>query len=514
MPAALPGVLVVGALDASGRPATFSNYGPSYRAQGLLAPGQDLPVAVAGGGFGVQSGTSYSSPLIAGVVALLLSLPRGVDKSGGVINALQVRDLLLKGARPCGGSHPDVCRRYLAGTVDVHRALTLLQGGERLMSMPNSTDQTPQPGPSDPIEPEGAADIAGTRGQIGSDQAAPPQPEIRAAGLPAAPGPRPRPGAAPAQVRPSCGGGGEGGGACGCGGGEGKCSCGGGNAAAARPPLVYALGSLSYDFGSQARFDAIAGEIGVTEGLPLPVGPIQASIDTAALLDYLTRAPYAAESIIWTLNLEATPLYAIRPDGAFAMLAYERLRQFLADQVDPKQRAERVAIPGYLAGSATLLTGQKVGVVVPELRGMFNWTLKALVDRTAGKDPGDKASKAERDEYRRKRDGITNFMQRVYYEVRNLGLEPRERALNFAATNAFAIARLFGDAAGAGLQLDQIDVERSPICRLDADCWDVVLYFFNPANVLGEARHAYRFAVDVSDVVPVMLGDIREWSVR
>ena len=105
-------------------------------------------------------------------------------------------------------------------------------------------------------------------------------------------------------------------------------------------------------------------------------------------------------------------------------------------------------------------------------------------------------------------------MQRVYYEVRNFGLEPRDRALNFAATNAFAVERLFGQAAGSALQLDQIDVDRSPVCRLDADCWDVVLYFFNPANVLGEARRAYRFTVDVSDVVPVLLGDIREWSVR
>ena len=111
-------------------------------------------------------------------------------------------------------------------------------------------------------------------------------------------------------------------------------------------------------------------------------------------------------------------------------------------------------------------------------------------------------------------EGITNFLQRVYSEVRNLGLEPRDRALNFAATNAFQIERVFTQVAAAGLQLDQIDVERSPICRLDSDCWDVVLYFFNPANVLGEARRAFRFTVDVSDVVPVLIGDIREWAVR
>jgi hypothetical protein len=114
----------------------------------------------------------------------------------------------------------------------------------------------------------------------------------------------------------------------------------------------------------------------------------------------------------------------------------------------------------------------------------------------------------------RKAEGIANFMQRVYFEVRNLGIEPRDRAMNFAATNAFQIERAFAQAAAAGLQLDQIDVERSPICRLDGDCWDVVLYFFNPANVLGEARRAFRFAVDVSDVIPVLIGEVRDWSVR
>ncbi len=71
---------------------------------------------------------------------------------------------------------------------------------------------------------------------------------------------------------------------------------------------------------------------------------------------------------------------------------------------------------------------------------------------------------------------------------------PRDRAMNFAATNAFQMERACSRRRPpAGLMLDQIDVERSPICRLDSDCWDVVLYFFNPTNVLsGEARRAYR----------------------
>jgi cyanobactin maturation PatA/PatG family protease len=384
------------------------------------------------------------------------------------------------------------------------------------MTTPNSEDQTP-------LDDE-AQDYSADAGEPDVRPAVAPRPAPQQAAPRMAPrtapqaAPRTAPRAtSPAGVRPSCKGGGEGG--CGCGGGEGKCSCGGGNGGGGgekdRPPLVYALGTLSYDFGTQARFDSIAAEIGVSEGgAAAPVGPIPASIDTASLLEHLEANPHVAESIIWTLNLDATPIYAIRPEGGFAAATYERLRKFLTDQIDGKVRAERVSLPGYMIGTQTLLTGQKVGVVVPELRGMYNWTIGALVSRAMGKPPDEKAAKPDRDAFRRREEGITNFLQRVYSEVRNLGLEPRDRAMNFAATNAFQIERLFTRAAAEGLSLDQIDVERSPICRLDSECWDVVLYFFNPANVLGEARRAFRFTIDVSDVVPVLIGDIREWAVR
>src|SRR6266566_2591319 len=58
------------------------------------------------------------------------------------------------------------------------------------------------------------------------------------------------------------------------------------------------------------------------------------------------------------------------------------------------------------------------------------------------------------------------------------------------------------------------EVERSPICRLDSDCWDVKLTFFPPGKVFEQARKVYRFTVDVSDVCPVMIGKVRSWFVR
>ncbi len=85
--------------------------------------------------------------------------------------------------------------------------------------------------------------------------------------------------------------------------------------------------------------------------------------------------------------------------------------------------------------------------------------------------------------------------------------------MSYAATNAFQIEHVYTSALKDGMKLDAIDVERSPICRPESDCWDVKLTFFDPARRLEQARVVYRFTVDVSDVVPVTVGPVRHWHV-
>ncbi|ACO47252.1 S8 family serine peptidase [Deinococcus deserti] len=71
-PAALPGVMASGALDASNRKVTFSTSGRHISSS---APGQDTMLANPtwlGGGHRLISGTSFSSPYTAGVAALVL----------------------------------------------------------------------------------------------------------------------------------------------------------------------------------------------------------------------------------------------------------------------------------------------------------------------------------------------------------------------------------------------------------------------------------------------------------
>jgi cyanobactin maturation PatA/PatG family protease len=266
---------------------------------------------------------------------------------------------------------------------------------------------------------------------------------------------------------------------------------------------VFAIGIPSYDLVSEARRDSIRDYMGAGAD---PGEPEQ-------LLAHLARNPWDAASITWTLQIDQTPVYAIQPSGPFAAEGYLRLREFLADHAAGK--VERVSIPGRLAGRVTLIDGQVVPVIQPELRGMSSWTTSALVAAVAGPAPADpKADPGETAAYTAKVEGVRNFLERVYFELRNLGVTPEERAINFAATNAFQVEKVFASAMREIMELDAIEVERSPICRPDSDCWDVKLLFFFPQRQVQTVRRVYRFTVDVSDTVPVMVGPLRSWFVR
>jgi hypothetical protein len=279
-------------------------------------------------------------------------------------------------------------------------------------------------------------------------------------------------------------------------GGVAPAGCGCACSARSEPTLVYALGQIGSDFASEARRDSF-----LQQGLANPHDPAQ-------LLAFLREHPAHASAVTWILIQETTPTYALRPSGPFADQTYMVLRELLHAQLT--EGVEQVSIPGHVVGKAQLSSGQILPVIQPEVRGMFSWSTPALVASVLGTaaDRQEKAKKGAVTEA-----DIANFLERVYYEIRNLGLSPQDRAINFAATNAFQVGRVYHSAIEAGLKLDSIAVERSPLCRAESDCWDVKLTFFNPARRLEQAREVYRFTVDVSDVVPVTVGNIRRWQV-
>jgi hypothetical protein len=138
----------------------------------------------------------------------------------------------------------------------------------------------------------------------------------------------------------------------------------------------------------------------------------------------------------------------------------------------------------------------------------------ALVSAVVGPAPAAEAPAHEKEAHEQRHTGVRNFLDRVYHELRNLGAAPHDRTLNFAASNAFEIERVYESALKEKMELESINVSPSPICRPGSDCWDVEVYFFYPERQVQTVRKVYRFTVDVSDIVPVTVGSMRSWFTR
>ncbi|NEP68747.1 MAG: hypothetical protein F6K02_26310 [Moorea sp. SIO3A5] len=340
------------------------------------------------------------------------------------------------------------------------------------------------------------------------------------------------------------------------------CGCDSGSKA-----LVYAIGTIGYDFGTEARQDSfkqlmplvdsqnvnreVSAENENTE-TAVPANPFDVRQMTNYLLgtpildgngdlqldsqnDYEVRRNEGTDnlsetqSLIWTLNLELTPIYAIEAKGPSAQLVYKQLSKFLEGQALPqiaqndynKGYIDKVSIPGILTGKTVqLFSGQVVPVLeLYNLRGLYGWHIEILIQdvinavMAGGIDESLLNQLIEATDY-----ALRAFLQRIYYDLRNLGQTSQERAFNYAATNAFQFAdalvtvlQTSSSSTAGSMQLDTIGVERSPFCRVDSDCWDVKLKFFDPEND-RRAKKILRYTIDVSDIMPVTMGQPRIWD--
>jgi cyanobactin maturation PatA/PatG family protease len=501
IPAAAASVLSVGAMDANGDPSPISNWGVAYQQRGILAPGEHIPGAAPRSGIAYQSGTSFAAPIVAGLVGLLLSVQKQMGRSP---DPEAVREALIASALECDPTRVVDRRRCLAGRVNPRGALTLITEGEPKVAdevlmqqgeagvtasaefpeaQPDAADPSQQDGGpiSDSAPRQSASEMPYEAGAIAQARVAASAEQSPSGNRPVFPasggGLTPRPAG---MVTPLMG--------CECGGGV-ACTCGAGGP----PSYVYVLGRIGYDFGTEARRDSFV------QAMPeVDNAPGNPSVH-AQLISYLSANPYEAENLIWTLNLDVTPIYAIHAVGPYAANVYERLRQWLTAQNAATDYL--VSVPGTISGSARLQSGQVVPVIVPAIRGMYSWTPEALI---AAQTPAPTEAEAG---------GLADFLNRVYYAHRNLGLTPQDRALNFSATNAFQATQVIRSVTRENLDLDTILVSKSPVCRPDSDCYDVELGFFDPTN-LQVARTVARFTVDVSDVIPVTLGVPRYWRAR
>ena len=253
LPAGVEYVLAVGALDSKGQPLEASNWAEIYRRNGLLAPGENLPVAVPGGGLSAASGTSFATAVVTGVAALLLSVAR---REGYRIDPLDIRQILIDSAVPCELEGDGACERYLAGTLDAASALAMLHRAgtsrssftaihaERVAQLGRGTSAMSISGANEVNVAEPAA-----LAQAGCSCETKPDDETAAAALKPH-GTFPAPDMSTAPVKQSS--------AVEIGLTQQACSCGGGQP----PQLVFALGALWFDFGTEARYDALVQQLG------------------------------------------------------------------------------------------------------------------------------------------------------------------------------------------------------------------------------------------------------------
>lgn len=489
VPAILPNVLAVGMMKDNGQPANYSNWGGQYQKQGILAPGENMVAAQPGTDEPArQEGTSLAAPLMTGISALLMSLQL---QRGEQPNAEAVRQAILNSAIPCDPQEVEEPERCLVGKLNISGAYQLLTG-ELLPNiqasavvlpqiiLPASSNSSPDSSesavisasqPLNEVDSSAATQLITASATLANIPPSPP--------LPLLPSPT---SLSPSTIAPS-----------------------------AVSSKVYALGSLGYDFGSEARRDTFKQRMPAVSinGVLVPANPY----DARQMVNHLELSPAEGKSLIWTLNQELTPIYALEPQKAFASEIYAVFGMLLAGQIHSEASddyIERVSIPGNLTDrTVELFSGQIVPVLaLPNVRGMYGWQVNALVE-AAVTTTSPEASEADSVRMRRT---LKSFLHRIYYDLRNLGHLDRDRALNFAATNAFQAASTFAEAINTGMGLDSIEIEKSPFCRLNSNCWDVKLKFFDSEDG-KRSKKVFRFTIDVANLMPVTLGKVRSWSV-
>ncbi|CBN56379.1 MULTISPECIES: PatA/PatG family cyanobactin maturation protease [Kamptonema] len=502
IPAILPGVLGAGMMKDNGKPANYSNWGGNYQHDGILAPGENI--------LGAQptteetklsQGTSCAAPIVTGVSALFLSLQL---QRGEKPNAEAVRQAILNSAIPCDPEEIEEPERCLRGKLNIPGAYQLLTGKELTPVQSHSeiviqaNSESPLKRTENPIESPLTSSInASNRPEIPSVEASINSPFEQASAMnyridsPANSGTVQPSNTTVANLTLS--------------------QPAEGITPSATSKLVYALGTIGYDFGSEARRDTFKQLMPAFEidGTVIPPNPYDAS----QMVDYLSQNPSEAKALIWTLNQELTPIYVLEPRQGFAADVYEILIMMLAGQIEPEDSddfIERVSIPAKTTDKTVqLFSGQEIPVItLINIRGMYGWKINNLVEAALQSV----ASQAPQVDEIAMRKALTSFVNKVYFEFQNLGQTSKDRALNFSVTNAFQAASSFAEAISRGMQLDTIEVEKSPFCRINSDCWDVILKFFDSENGL-RAKRVYRFTVDVSDRIPVTLGEVRSWSV-
>lgn len=236
---------------------------------------------------------------------------------------------------------------------------------------------------------------------------------------------------------------------------------------------VFAVGDVGWDLVNRTRRAAL-----VAAGLAHPG-------DAGALSRFLEAHPHEADALHWTLVRDGEPRYVLAPRGAFASRTVEELRRALARE---DRGSGGVAVAGRLVGQARLEDGRSLPVLAVSPDGVRRW------HGPAAPEPSRMAAEDAR-----------ALFQRLAEETRNDGLRPEDRALNFAVTSVAPVASALDEAARRGLSLQDIAVGTPPLGGR-GERREVILTFFDASARQTRARWRYRITVDVTEVIPTLVG--------
>ena len=484
VPGALPSVLAVGAMGRNGDPLEFSNWGEQYLEQGVLAIGEDILGALPSGGTTTNTGTSYATPIVSGVAALLLSLQL---RKGLRPSAAHVRSVILKAALGCEHQKIPNCKKLLAGRLSVVGTIQYINSGDSSSMKQEQTVRPVVPSSCElEAQTEATSDVVET--SVTQDPVA----------LEAVPTTEP-------EVVPAD---------CGCGGG-GKYGIGG-------PKGIFAIGRLSYDFPSFAVRQSVQNRIKDLNGVvqdpeSLMRHLFQLNVDGSGRQELNL---HEASRVYWVLEYSGVPQYVIRPMGIAARddlttMVFDYMeQQGLADEdrnflvavgndaprLDVVKRPDHFAISGYVTGEVAFLvdSGRTVPVLVPEYDLTDTWNLDAVLDDAISNGVIDGNDEERVSQFRRTASALYSYIDPK-------GDTPEGRAMNFIASASVLFAAqtefLQGRVALKGFSPPVRIASR----REEELVYEIVAHYFDVTNV-HNANYHRRYRVNVTEPKPYLEG--------
>ncbi|WP_406190351.1 hypothetical protein OG331_51735 [Streptomyces sp. NBC_01017] len=276
---------------------------------------------------------------------------------------------------------------------------------------------------------------------------------------------------------------------------------------------VYVVGTLGFDFGTEARREAYKRQM----------GPGKNPYDVMEMVAFLEERPHEARALLWTLNLDLTPIYTLRPvDGLYEELVTLLARQAVAATDDPEDPGllvqvvegvssfllpsseeenadlrqftgvERIAVAGTKTGETERLYS---GQVVPVLRAhdLVGWEVLArslkIAQANERQESGKDLAPAKR---RAVAASVNGFLSQLGVD-RNLGDTSPDRALNYGITSLLSDG--VPERLSRGEELRATVAVEKNTAESDRDLWNVAL------EVSGQTQtdlRAYQRLVDVA----------------